>query len=325
MKSISILRACRAVLAFVLMMPLVPVSAADVPILVTRGVMSQTAVDWSHFVAQAEGFYAREGLDVQQTIVDPPTTVTALIGGSLNIVVVDTTGFVLGVDKGANVVAVGPVADRNPYYLMAAPGIKTIAQLKGKKIGAPSPVEVYTTVLRNVLTKAGLNPDKDVEWVYGGGQNQRFAAMFGGAIDAGLFSSPADEKLRERGMQPLVFTPDIMPSLALSVTAVRRDWAQQHPDVVRKYLRAQANAIAWLLVPANKAKAIEILANATNSTPAEATTAYDYWVGKHVLSDRCVVPSRFSSLLTILESQNRLTTLKAGDVAKLSDTEWCGK
>jgi ABC-type nitrate/sulfonate/bicarbonate transport system substrate-binding protein len=321
----STLRACFAVLVCTLMVPFVPASAADAPILVTRGVMSQTAVDWSHFVAQAEGFYAREGLDVQQTLVDPPTTVTALIGGSLNIVVVDTTGFILGIDKGANVVAVGPVADRNPYYLMVTPGIKTIADLKGKKIGAASPVEVYTTVLRNLLTKGGLNPDKDVEWVFGGGQNQRLAAILGGAINAGLFSSPADEKLRERGMQSLAFTPDIMPSLALSVTAVRRDWAQQHPDVVRKYLQAQADAIAWLNVPANKTKAIEILANATNSTPAEATTAYNYWIGKHVLSDRCVVPARFDSLLTILQSQNRLTTLKAGDDAKLTDTEWCAK
>src|ERR1700678_4028199 len=114
----STLRACFAIAVSTLMMPFVPASAADAPILVTRGVMSQTAVDWAYFVAQAEGFYAREGLDVQQTLVDPPTTVTALVGGSLDIVVADTTGLVLAVDKGANVVAVGPVADRNPYYLM---------------------------------------------------------------------------------------------------------------------------------------------------------------------------------------------------------------
>src|ERR1700679_1571993 len=106
----STLRACFAVLVCTLMVPFVPASAADAPILVTRGVMSQTAVDWSHFVAQAEGFYAREGLDVQQTLVDPPTTVTALIGGSLNIVVVDTTGFVLGAAQGANIRPRAPAA-----------------------------------------------------------------------------------------------------------------------------------------------------------------------------------------------------------------------
>ena len=315
-----------AFLSLLSALSLTPVVAADGSASLTvvkRGVMSQTAVDWTHFVAQAEGFYAREGLDVQQTLVDPPTTVTALIGGSLDVVVVDATGFVLGVDKGANVVAVGPVADRNPYYLMASPDIKTIAQLKGKKIGAASPIEIYTTVLRNLLKKAGLNPDKDVEWVFGGGQNQRLAAMLGGAINAGLFSSPADEKLRERGHNALAFTPDIMPSLALSVTSVRRDWARQHPDVLRRYLKASTEAIGWLNNPANKSRAIDILATATNSSAAEATSSYNYWVVKHVLTDHCAVAARFDSLLGVLQSQGRLTTLKSSDSAKLVDTEWC--
>jgi NitT/TauT family transport system substrate-binding protein len=303
-------------------------AVADSPASLTvvrRGVMSLTPVDWAYFVAQSEGFFKREGLDVQQTLVDPPTTVTALIGGSLDIVVVDTTGFILGVDKSANIVAVGPVADRNPYYLMVSPDIKSIAELKGKKIGAASPIEVYTTVLRNILKKAGLDPDKDVEWVFGGGQNQRLAAMLGGAINAGLFSTPYDDKLRERGMTALAFTPDIMPSLALSVTAVRRDWAQQHPDVVRHYMKAISEALTWLNAPINKMHAIEILAQATNSTPAEAASSYSYWIGKHVLNDHCAVARRFDSLLGILQSQGRLTTLKSTDSAKLVDTEYCTK
>jgi ABC-type nitrate/sulfonate/bicarbonate transport system substrate-binding protein len=326
MKPVS--RVFVACLAVLLAASLTPVRAADgtpAPTLVKRGSMSMTPVDWAHFVAQAEGFYAREGLEVQQTLVDPPTTVTALIGGSLDVVSVDSTGFVLGVDKGAKVVAIGPVMDRNPYNLMAAPGIKTIAQLKGKKIGAASPIEIYTTVIKGILKKGGLDPEKDVEWVYGGGQGQRLAAILSGAIDAGLFTSPADEKLRERGMTSLAFTPDVVPSLALSVQSVRLDWAQQHPDIARKYLRAQANALAWLANPANKARAIEILSAATNSSPAESTAAYNYWVAKHILGDRCAVPARFDTLLSVLQSQGRLTTLKATDAAKLTDTEWCPK
>jgi NitT/TauT family transport system substrate-binding protein len=303
------------------------ISAADSPPLtvIKRGVMSQTAVDWSYFVAQSEGFFSREGLDVQQTIVDPPTTVTALIGGSLDVVVIDSTGFVLGVDRGANITAVGPVADRNPYNLMATPDVKSIAQLKGKKIAAASPIEIYTFVLRDILRKAGLDPDKDVDWVFGGGQNQRLSAILGGAVNAGLFSSPADEKLRERGLTSLAFTPDIVPSMALSVTAVRKDWAQQNAVALRKYLKAQADAVAWLNVPSNKMRAIAILASATNTTPDEAASAYDYWIGRKVLTDKCAVASRFDSLLALLKEQGRVTSLKPGDSNRLVDTEYCAK
>jgi NitT/TauT family transport system substrate-binding protein len=323
----SLLRRALAAFSLLVALSVVPVSAAEnAPLtVIRRGVMSQTAVDWSYFVAQSEGFFAREGLDVQQTLIDPPTTVTALIGGSLDVVVIDSTGFVLGVDRGANITAVGPVADRNPYHLMATPDVTSVAQLKGKKIAAASPIEIYTFVIRSILKKAGLDPDKDVEWVFGGGQNQRLSAILGGAVSAGLFSSPADEKLRERGLTSLAFTPDVVPSLALSVTAVRKEWAQQNAGALRKYLKAQADAVAWLNVPANKPRAIAILASATNTTPAEAATAYDYWVGRKVLTDTCAVASRFDTLLTLLKEQGRLTSLTPGDARKLVDTEYCSK
>ena len=81
----KVARAVVTVLALLFAASLMPASAADAPGLtvVKRGAMSQTPVDWAYFVGQAEGFYTREGLDVQQTLVDPPTTVTALMGGSL--------------------------------------------------------------------------------------------------------------------------------------------------------------------------------------------------------------------------------------------------
>jgi ABC-type nitrate/sulfonate/bicarbonate transport system substrate-binding protein len=126
-------------------------------------------------------------------------------------------------------------------------------------------------------------------------------------------------------MTSLAFTPDVVPSLALSLIAVRRDWAQQHPDAIRKYLKVQAESLAWLNNPANKAKAIDILASATNSSQEESEAAYDYWVQKHVLTDKCAVSARLDTLVSILQQQNRLTTLKPGDSAKLVDTEWCAK
>lgn len=309
-----------------------PGLAADAPpagaakTVVRRGVMSLTAVGWPDFIATALGFYDRQGLDVETSLVDPPTTVSALIGGSLDVAVADATGVVLGVDKGANLVSVGTVADRNPYKLMTSPAIKTFADLKGKKIAAASPVEVYTTVIKAILKKGGLDPEKDVEFVFGGGQNQRLAAILGGAVQAGLFSLPADSKLTERGYNTLAFTPDFFPHLALSVTTTRRDWAQQHPDVLRRYLRAQADASAWLNNPANKERAVAILAKATNTTLEESAPAYDYYVRtKQFPNNACVTTVGFAVLLKILADEGQLTKLTPADAGKFTDTEWCPK
>ncbi|HXP93469.1 MAG TPA: hypothetical protein VN905_08345, partial [Candidatus Binatia bacterium] len=46
---------------------------------------SITAQNWPHFIAAAQGFYDREGLQVEMTAIDPTTLLAALIGGSAEI------------------------------------------------------------------------------------------------------------------------------------------------------------------------------------------------------------------------------------------------
>lgn len=304
-----------------------PAAPAGPKTVVRFAMMSSTAVTWPGFVAQALGYYDREGLNVETTIVDPPTTFSALMGGSVDISLTDSTALVLAADKGSNIVGFGAGAARNPYQLMVPDSIKTIKDLKGKKIAAASPIEIYTTVIKTILKKGGLDPEKDVEWVFGGGQNQRLAAILAGAVQAGLYSPPADALLISRGFHSLAFTPDYYPSLQLSIQAVRRDWAQQHADVMRKYMRAQSDAIAWLYNPANKDRAISILAAATHSTPTAAATAYDYYIikrGDPYPKNDCITTPGLQTLLGILHDQGR-TQLGPKDVGKVIDTSWCPK
>lgn len=287
---------------------------------------SITAQNWPHFIAVAEGFYDREGLAVELIPIDPTTLIAALIGGSAEIALAPAGQLVVAVDKKAGIVAVGSGADRVPYTLMSAPGIKTIKDLKGKKIGAVAPYEAYTVVIKQILRKAGLDPEKDVDFVYGGGQNQRLTALLGGAVQAGLLSPPLDRKAAERGFNSLVFTPDLYKFLQLSITTVRRDWAQQHADVIRRYLRSQADASRWLNDRRNKAAALTILEKATNSTPDEAEAAYDaYVVRVHDFPNNyCVMRPGMEAILSMMHDLGQ-TTATPADVGRYIDEEWCPK
>jgi NitT/TauT family transport system substrate-binding protein len=287
---------------------------------------SITAQNWPSFIAAAKGFYDREGISVEMTPIDPTTLLAALIGGSADVALAPAGSLIVGVDKRAQIVAVGAGADRIPYSLMAAPGIKTIKDLKGKKIGAVAPYEAYTIVIKQILRKAGLDPEKDVEFVYGGGQNQRFAALIGGAMQAGLLSPPQDTKAAERGFTALAFTPDYYRFLQLSITTVRRDWAQQHADAVRRYLRSMAEASRWLNDRRNKAEALQILQTATHSTPDEAEAAYQaYVVRVHDFPNNyCVMRPGMEALLTLMHDVNQ-TTATAADVSRYIDDEYCPK
>ena len=287
---------------------------------------SKTAAFWPSYVASAEGFYTKQGLDVENVAVDPNILISALLGGSAEVAYADSTQLMLALQKGANLVAVGLQTDRNPYKLMAARTIKSLADLKGKKIGVASAIDVYTYVVKVVLKKAGLDPDKDVEFVVGGGQNQRLAAISSGAIQAGWFSLPADAQLAAQGFNALAFAPDYFPNLTLSVTTVRRDWAQAHPDAMRRFLRAQSDAVKWLNDPANKARALQILQDQTGGTVAEATETYNYYIGKKVWPENaCVRQPGLVNVINILHVTGQLTTLAAADISKFTDTEWCPK
>lgn len=320
-------RACAGLAALLIVVfvgSLAPSAAQTAPpVTIRRAVNSVDAVQWPDYVAQAEGFYQREGLEVEDTLMDARTTVSALIGGSIDVSWADSTTYVLAFDRGAKLICVGWGMDRLPYRLMAAPSIKRISELKGKLVNASAPAETYTTVLRDILKKAGLDPDKDVTFVYGGSSNQRTGALESGAVQAALLPMPANLILAAKGFNSLLFTPDYYPSLLISLTLTRTDWAEQHADVLRRYLRAQNAALAWLYRPANKARAIEILASATKTTPQIASRTYDYYIGRRVFPrDACPRTAGWGTLLQIMDETGR-TKLTPADAGKLIDARWC--
>jgi ABC-type nitrate/sulfonate/bicarbonate transport system substrate-binding protein len=324
LRTVSFLRAAVATLALVALASPGQAQQGD-KIVLHEGYPSRVASFWPNYVAESIGLYAKEGLDVQDIVVDPNITTSSLIGGSVEVSYADTTQLMLALQKGANLVAVGLQTDRNPYSLMSPGSVKTVADLRGKRIGAASEIDVYTYVVKQILRKAKLDPEKDVEWVYGGGQNQRLTAIIGGAIQAGLFSPPSDARLKDQGFHVLAFAPDVTPNLALSVTTVRRDWAEQHPEVLRKLLHAQYEAVQWLNNPANKAQALQILETTINARPPDAEAAYDYYIGKHIWSDACVHRPGLVSVVNIMHETQQLTTLTANDIPKIADPEWCSK
>lgn len=286
--------------------------------------MSVTGAEWPDFVAQQKGFYATQGLDVHSSLMGAPATATALVSGSVDIAFTSPTALITADAGGANLVAVGSGISRAPYHLMTPPQIKTFADLKGKIISAASPTEAYTVVLHQILQKNGLDPTKDVQWVYSGSSNDRFAAIQTGQIQATLVLPPQDQVLTDKGYNTLAFVPDYAPDLQLSVTAVKRDWANKNPDTVRRYIRAYADASKWLNDPSHRQEAITILANATKVSQAAAAHAYDEFVtrAKAFPDNGCIQRTGMEQLVQLLKSVNALKDPSATADAYV-DTEWC--
>jgi len=110
--------------------------------------------------------------------------------------------------------------------LLARPGIKSLAELKGKRIAVEvSAVETYT--LTRALQHAGLTV-KDVTPVYLPIE-QHVAAFQAGSVDAVVTFEPVRTKLLALGAVDL-FNSSMIPGEIVDVLVIHRDYLEKHPE-----------------------------------------------------------------------------------------------
>ncbi len=160
------------------------------------------------------------------------------------------------------------LVERSPktHALLVLPNspIKTIADLKGKKLGNPSGKSYYFA--GKVLERAGLK-DTDIEWVQIENDAGR-AALLSGAIDVWGTWDPfyaSAEVAKE--VVPLVDGEGYQ----LNYVALfgRIDYIEKNPEVVQKFLQAYKQALTW--AKDNRQAAVNILVKENKLSPEAAS------------------------------------------------------
>jgi len=139
-------------------------------------------------IAESQGYFKAEGLDV--TIVDfagGSKALQAVVGGSADVVSGAFEHTLLMQPKGIKLRAFA-LQGRAPQIVLGInpktmPGYRTVADLKGRKIGVTAPGSSTNVLANFVLAKAGLKPG-DVSIIGVGAGSGAVAAMRAGQIDA---------------------------------------------------------------------------------------------------------------------------------------------
>jgi NitT/TauT family transport system substrate-binding protein len=139
-------------------------------------------------IAESLGYFKAEGLDV--TIVDfagGSRALQAVIGGSAD-VVSGAFEHTLNMQAKGQRLRAFVLQGRAPQVVLGInpktmPNYKTVADLKGKKIGVTAPGSSTNVMANFVLAKAGLKPS-DVSIIGVGAGNGAVAAMRAGQVDA---------------------------------------------------------------------------------------------------------------------------------------------
>ncbi len=136
------------------------------------------------YLAQNDGSYEKAGLQVEfQNKIDPDL-VTLVGQGAIDVGISDGTSVIPAVSQAIPVQYIATIYGKFPSIVFAktSSGIKTAADLKGKKLGIPGRYGSSWIMLQALLASAGLTPDDltIVEYPdFGQG-----AAVAAGAVDA---------------------------------------------------------------------------------------------------------------------------------------------
>jgi NitT/TauT family transport system substrate-binding protein len=194
-------------------------------------------------------------------------TVRNVISGELAFGDVSPTSAATAFMKGEKVLIVGGGV-RAPGDLIFVSKkespIKTIADLRGKTVGITSKGSASEAALLLALKRAGI-PIDEVDPRPMGGTSEAITGVLTGALDAAIDPEPLLSK-DPAPYQVVIRVAEFIPAQQQTVLMTRQQYAQENPDVVRRFLRAYAAAVDF--IDTNPEAAAKAWAEETELDPA---------------------------------------------------------
>jgi NitT/TauT family transport system substrate-binding protein len=243
---------------------------------VVAGTLGGQAPLWPFYVAVNKGFFTAEGIDLELNFAQSGAAVTQqLTAGSLDIALsVGITDPFHAIDKGAQLALIRIVGKAAPYVLIGKPGLKTIADLKGKIISVGQVSDITTVYFERMMAANGLKKG-DYDMIAAGVAASRYAAVKAGVADAAVVLPPLNFQAERAGFPTLGFAADYVKDLPFTGMAVLRSWASTHEALTRRVLAVTDKSIAWLADPSHRDEAIDILVKNAHSSREDAQASYD--------------------------------------------------
>ena len=252
---------------------------AQQPTTVQFGLVAKLALSWPMFLADSKGEFAKQGVKPEFVVVGMSSKVIqGLASNTFQMGHAGIPDAIRGAEQGAPVKIIAAEVALPPYRWNAAPNIKKVADLKGKKVMLGGTKDITYIYWKVIAEKNGLQMS-DFDYVYAGATNARFAALVGGAVQATLLAQPFDFQAEGQGFPAFATQKDYTPDSPFTVYAAANDWAAKNRNVVVGFLKAYLKGVEMFYDPANRKDAIEVLIKETGAKPDDAEKTYDLYTG----------------------------------------------
>ena len=232
------------------------------------------------WVAHDAGLFAKEGLE-DQIILIPSATQLAqvVVAGDVDIASLGGAPVVSAVLNGADLKVIGNNVNKLIFSLHVKPEIKTIEELRGKRLAVSRFGSSSDVAARHALRKFNLDPLKDVTLLQLGSMSNMFGALKSGAVEASMVSPPTQFLSENLGFKELLSVTDMNLAYPNPAMAVSGELIRRKPDMIDRFMRAYVEAIHRARI--DRESTIKTLAKYTTVTdPVLLGKTYDFYMSK---------------------------------------------
>jgi ABC-type nitrate/sulfonate/bicarbonate transport system substrate-binding protein len=242
-----------------------------------EGAGSDFARDPSGYLSIEAGIFHKHGLDVSwQHVQGTEERYRRLERGTAQISLVVGRASLQHFLAAKFTRLLGAVMNSCPYYLITAPAINTLADLKGKKVVCRQGPSRNAPIAEIFNERAQLRLGTDLSLQFAGSDQEAFDLLSGGNADAALLPRPFAFIAEERGFKRASEWPDAVDDpLPISIETTAKLLAEREEDLT-SFLAAHREGVRYF--KSNRAAAIGVLQKKFNQSQSMAERIFDDYV-----------------------------------------------
>lgn len=191
--------------------------------------------------------FEKNGIDAEVLYLQTTLGQTAMIAGEIQMCVYSASLLTPARFQGADVIMLLSFLHKPIYRLVVRPEIRTVADLRGKRMGITRFGTVTDWTTRLLLSRLGLDAEKDVTLVQSGDVPVLVNGLAAGkTIDAAIMQPPYDKKLAAMGLRVLLKMQEMDIVLQQTGLNTTQKFIARNTDIVRRVVKSMIDGIHFM-------------------------------------------------------------------------------
>ncbi len=207
------------------------------------GYAARAVVHSIPFVAKEAGFFREEGLQAEVVRTAGNVAPMTLVSGDVEFSIMSAFLLLPAATQYRDLVMLAGFTRYASMYLVARPEIAGANDLRGKIVGLQRPGDAYEKNARVAVRHLGLDPDRDVKFLYVGSNEVMWTALESRRVAATMLTPPSTLFARKAGMNFLVNLSDLKVEYQGSSLTTRRTLLKDRPNLALRAMRAMVRGI----------------------------------------------------------------------------------